>query len=404
MKTPIMVLEQQSWRGGAQCVLEVVLDSLQEEFDSLVVFPETGPFSEDLCRKGLKTITCPLGTYRPGRKSIGEIISFGVRSPRCGLQLAYTILQRKIRLIYINGPRWLAAGTLAARLTARPSLFHLHNTLTRSTDLFLAARAVRHVSRIVACSNAAARSLLTARPDLIHKTSVLYNPLRPLVDGPSCTAPDMAAVRASAGFVVGMVGRITEAKGHHILVRAVAKLPSHLKENLQLVVVGAPAPGIREDSIYLNSLKGLASQLGLEEKIHWAGYREDPGEYYSRMQVLVLPSTCEEGFPLVVLEALQRGIPVLASRTGGSPEVVQDGVNGFLVPPGDERALTQALGRMLGNPSTYERLRAGAQATVDYRFSEESFRRSIRTIVSEVCQRVPAGNPTVRTGSVEVRV
>src|SRR5207249_5293197 len=73
MKKRILILEQQSWSGGAQRVLEVVLSSLTDEFDPIVAFPDDGSFSMALHEQGIATCTFPLGTYRPGKKSYPEM-------------------------------------------------------------------------------------------------------------------------------------------------------------------------------------------------------------------------------------------------------------------------------------------------------------------------------------------
>jgi hypothetical protein len=111
------------------------------------------------------------------------MILVGPRSAYAALRLAAVISERKAELVYINGSRCLAAGVLAARLTGWPSLFCLHQTLSRRPDVAFAFRLTRHVSRIVACSQAAADSLLRSRPALAPKLSVLCPPVDELRPG-----------------------------------------------------------------------------------------------------------------------------------------------------------------------------------------------------------------------------
>lgn len=384
-KPPILFLEQQSWRGGAQKVLDVVLDSLQPDFQPVVVFPEAGPYSEALRRRSIETRICPLGAYQSGRKSFSEMLSFVVRSVYCALRLSSLIRRRRIQLVYINGPRWLVAGVLAARLTGCSSIFHLHLTLSRRADLFLASRAGKYVTRIVTCSRAAAASLVGTSFGLKRKTQVLYNPLSEIVDETPASDSRRIQVGASSGLVIGIVGRITEAKGHHILLRAVAKLRESQKAKITLLIVGEPMPGSKEDLRYDQSLKSSATELGLEGRILWAGYQADLDRYYSAMDLLAFPSTCEEGMGLVLLEAMSRGIPVIASRVGGVPEVVEDRVNGLLVPSEDANALAGALERILIDPALRKRMGSAARASIDDRFSIKPFRRKIRSLISELC-------------------
>ena len=116
MKPPILFLEQQGTRAGAQRVLAEAVLALEDECLPLVAFPEDGPFAAELRRRGIETLLYPLGHYSSGAKSLADMLAFPPRSLYCGLQLARTISRRQVQLVYINGPRCLLAGVLAARL------------------------------------------------------------------------------------------------------------------------------------------------------------------------------------------------------------------------------------------------------------------------------------------------
>jgi hypothetical protein len=126
MRRSVVFLEQQSWVGGAQRVLEATLDSIGADYERIVAFPDRGPFRSALEKRDIETMELPIGDYRPGRKSSTEKILFAWRSLCCGLKLAAFIRRRRVSLVYINGPRCMPAGVLAAWLTRRPAIFHLH--------------------------------------------------------------------------------------------------------------------------------------------------------------------------------------------------------------------------------------------------------------------------------------
>ncbi|MHB8652362.1 MAG: glycosyltransferase family 4 protein [Terriglobia bacterium] len=380
MKRSILYLEQQSWKGGAQQVLLNVLDALGEDFHPIVAFPDVGPLRAHLEECGIETLTYPLGTYRPGKKSLGEMIAFAWRSLLCTLKLTYIIIARNVCMVYINGPRSLPSGVLAARLAGRPALFHLHNILTRRSDVLLASWFARLASKVVPCSNAAADSLLKVRPSLQSITKVLYNPVLNLTQGISASP-----VRLHSPVTIGMVGRITEGKGHHVLFNAVSKLDFKIRKSCRLAIIGAPAQRSREDDSYLARLKAHAKSLGIGEQIFWAGYQIDMEPFYQSMDVLVVPSIGTEGLPMVLLEALQRGIPVIASDTGGTSEIVRHEVNGLVVPGGNVGELAAALNKLLSSPTLQERLSRGARATLDARFSPESFSLAMKGFAFELC-------------------
>jgi glycosyltransferase involved in cell wall biosynthesis len=384
MRPTILFLEQQSWKGGAQQVLEAVIESLREDIECLVAFPNGGPFEESLRNDGIETAFYPLGNYLAGRKSWKEKVAFGPRTLACAARLTELVLERDVRLIYINGPRCLPAGTLAARLTGRPALFHLHQTLQRPMDGWIAAQTSRWVSKIVACSHAASRMLTQRRPELLAKVRVLYNPVRNANTSATVKPGLFSYPAGTKPFTVGIVGRVTPSKGFHVLIEAVARVSQHLRQNLRILAVGEPAPGSHEDAAYQRELISLISTTGLERETVWTGHLADTDPAYARMDVLVVPSISPEGLPLAALEALQHAVPVIASAAGGILEVVQDGKNGILVPPGDVPALAAALERIGLDPSLRQHLAEGSLATFDSRFAPETFKTDIRQTVLEL--------------------
>jgi len=382
-KIKILFLEQQSWLSGAQKVLESVLDAVIPEFEPLVVFPDRGQFTKKLEGRNIATCFFPLGSYRSGRKSLFETLSFSARSVVCGMKLARLIRRRNVKLVYVNGPRCLPAGVIAACLTGRPVLFHLHSTLRRKQEIMLVAYLARYVARVVACSRATAQPLVGANLALDRQIQVLYN----LALTMAGAVPSFKEVAEASGCItLGMVGRITESKGHLQLLNSVGKLSPEIQKQIRLVFVGAPSPGNVADLAYARRLKDCAQRLNLQSRITWAGYQADPRPFYESMDALIQPSSHEagEGMPLAILEAFREGLPVIASRTGGIPEILQDGVNGLLFPPGDDAALAQALDGFLRDSKLRARLRAGSRATLTDRFSVENFQSEIRSLIQEL--------------------
>jgi glycosyltransferase involved in cell wall biosynthesis len=380
VKTRILILEQQSWSGGAQRVLDVVLRSIEQDFEPVVAFPEKGPFSAALQERHIETPTLPLGQYPPGKKSYRDMMAFALRTLFCTAKIASIIHRKRISLVYINGPRCLPAGVTAAWLMRRPSLFHLHLILTQKSAIVLAKHCARHVTKIVACSDAAAESLLSADRRLVAKLDVFHNPTLERVRW--VCLPVGHDVRADH-ITIGMVGRITEAKGHRVLFNALGRLPPEVRNKIRLIIVGAPADDCAKDLRYARGLEQYAKEIGLEN-ILWTGHREDVARYYASMDVLVQPSVAE-ALPLAVLEALETGVPIIASRTGGIPEIVRNEFNGLLYSTGDEEELARSVERFVVDSSLRDRLRAGAQAPLDDRFSLATFTRNIRRAVSLLC-------------------
>jgi hypothetical protein len=280
------------------------------------------------------------------------------------------------------------AGVLAARLTGRPSVFHLHLTMTRNVDIFVVARTAKYVTKIVACSKTTAAALLTGHPEFNSVLQVIYNPVRrsgARVPFSSQADSLQAHLSKARPLVVGVVGRITPQKGQHVMLEAASEL-ARRGRNVHIVFVGAPDAHSPEDNSYLSSLKSFVRASGLEGQVSWVGYQEDPSPFYTGCDVVVIPSTVSEGLPMVALEAMQLGVPVIGSCVGGILEIVREGINGFLFPPKNAVALADCVQRVLDDSGLLGQLKADALATVDGRFSIENFRGAIRRVVAECAQ------------------
>lgn len=153
-----------------------------------------------------------------------------------------------------------------------------------------------------------------------------------------------------SGFCLGNVARLEEQKGHEDLLVAVSRLHREIPE-LTLLLVGE---GTREDR-----LRGLAQELGLQQVVRFLGTRRDIPRILQALDVFVMPSRWE-GIPLTLLEAMGSGLPVVSTRVGRAPEIVEDGANGRLVPVADPGALARAVLELYQEP--HKRREWGEQA------------------------------------------
>jgi glycosyltransferase involved in cell wall biosynthesis len=172
--------------------------------------------------------------------------------------------------------------------------------------------------------------------------------------------------------------RATPEKGVHHLMRAfdlAAKGKAGSSDRPVLIYVGGGPQ--------LDELKALRESLSAKEDIILTGYRPDARELSEGADVCVVPSVWQDAFPLAVLEAMARGKPVVATRVGGIPEMVEDGVTGLLVPPADEAALAHAMKAMLSDSARAARWGEAAQNRVRERFTPESQIRAMIGVIEK---------------------
>jgi glycosyltransferase involved in cell wall biosynthesis len=162
--------------------------------------------------------------------------------------------------------------------------------------------------------------------------------------------------------LIGVVSRLNPLKGIDYFLEAAAILAGRF-ENVFFPIVG---DGI--DPHYTAALKDRAARLGLGRKVIFTGFRLDISSILPDLLISVLPSL-SEGLSNVLLESMAARVPVVATKVGGNPEVVEEGVTGMLVPPRDPAALADAVGTLLGNPGLAARFGASGRSRVEVHFS-----------------------------------
>ena len=177
--------------------------------------------------------------------------------------------------------------------------------------------------------------------------------------------PDLAAAGfvPADGLVLGTVGRLATVKDQSTLVDAFSHLVTERPEvraRLRLVLVG--------DGPLFATLKDKIETLEITDIVWMAGDRKDVPELLRMMDIFVLPSLAE-GISNTILEAMATRLPVIATQTGGNPELVEDGNNGLLVPVGDVHALSKAIEEMVADPSRAARMGSRGYEKVSEKFN-----------------------------------
>ncbi len=153
--------------------------------------------------------------------------------------------------------------------------------------------------------------------------------------------------------VILIVGRLSEEKDHLTLIEAVAALRERVEMHLMVVGEGPERPRIER----------RVAELGLRQQVTLTGHKNSSAPYYGIANVAVLSSRTE-GSPNALLEAMAAGVPVVATAVGGIPEIVTDRESALLVQPGDPKAMTAAIGRLLAESDLRERLSQRARERV----------------------------------------
>ncbi len=279
-------------------------------------------------------------------------------------------------VVHVNQHLWSGQyGVLASFLAGAPCLCAVHGVLPASSTsqrclTIGTARLARHFVGVSHSVSAAIREEL--RPPG-RRVTTIYNGI-PL-ETPHAVESEVAAM---PGTILG-VGRLAREKGFDLLVEAMTSLPGH-----RLLLVGDGPERAR--------LEALASSLGVEDRVEFAGWVSEPWVSRFRPDALAVPSRFE-AMSLVVLEAMRAGVPLVATRVGGIPELVVDQVTGVLVDPESPLGLAKALGELLDDPRRRDEMAvAGSQRLVEH-FGDEKMVASYEALYAQLARRRRAPTP-----------
>lgn len=237
---------------------------------------------------------------------------------------------------------------------------------------------LRHATHVVT-TNRPFADMLAARGIPRARVTVVHNGVRPDAMAP----PGVDSLRRKLGVsdrdrVVLAVGRLSHEKGHAHLIRAL----SSCRESTRLVIVG--------DGPERRALERLARTQRAGRSVIFAGMTSEVAPFYGMADVFVLPSL-SEGSPCALLEAMACGLPVVATRVGGVPEIAADGRSALLVPPSDPTALGLAIDRLLGDPNLGARLGSAARACVLVDHTPEQRAATLSALYASLAGAEPRG-------------
>lgn len=239
---------------------------------------------------------------------------------------------------------------VAARIARRPHVWHIRETFVEFPRLWsVFQRVVAALSTRIVCISESVASQFDPRIRR-RKVDVVHNgiPRSEVVPpGPERVARLRTHWGLQDATTVGVVGRINLGrKGQHLLVEAAARLvDSH--PSARFLVVGSPYPGKEHEEV---KLRELIRAHGLEDRFVLTGEMGDLPLIYGLLDVVVVPSPVPEPFGNTAPEAMAYGVPVVGSNLGGTAEIVEHGVTGYLFPPGDDGALAGCLDVLLADP------------------------------------------------------
>lgn len=299
--------------------------------------------------------------------------------PGALIKLVFLLRKENVEIIHTHLLHACIFGQIAAcisgvkyRLMTRHYTDYLH-LFGNSRQRYMDRLSTSIATKIIAVSHAAKTVMSTREGVNSDKIVVVHNGF----DEKRISFFNINPTEDGFKHVVS-IASLEPRKGHRFFIEAASEI-ALVKPDVRFLIVGDGAIG--ED------LKHMVETLNLSSKIKFLGYREEIFDILRYADIFVQPSV-EEGFGISILEAMAMGKPIVASRVGGIPEIIKDGVCGFLVPPADKYALAQAIIRLLDDESLIRKMGHKAKAIVKDYFSIEKMVRSYEDIYRHMINNI----------------
>lgn len=384
MRKKILYINPASGVSGAEVSLLSLLEHLNyEEFEPILAVPNEGKLSTKAASLGIRVIQFPIYPFMIEKDIAGSIYN--------GLLSLFQLpkiyqLYRDIApdIIHINSYRIGIPFSLIARLLQIPSLWHIRDIPAQRIKRYFVGKSTSLADTVIAISNAVASSLALTNKKNVH---IIYNGIdfshfSQIVPG---KFRDEMWLDEDTILIV-TIGQLIPLKGHDLLINAFSRIAHKYK--LHLMIVGEQVTTIGHEKgvadPYPNQLKQLVIDLNLENQVTFIGFRADIAQILTDANFYVHAATAPEGFGRVLVEAMAVGKAVISPNFGGSVEIVEHKVNGFLFEPNNVTELAHYLEFYVTNPNLLHTLGENGQKSVNPKFSVTQHITQIQQIYNDL--------------------
>ena len=293
-------------------------------------------------------------------------------------KLVQIVRREGYQLLHAHTARSALIAAMVSKITGVPMVHHVHSPTSHDTTHRWRGWINAMIEHISLCRASALIAVSQSLARHVRRRGMPPENVSVVANGVPSRRPSPPRARSKPQWTLGTVALFRPRKGVEVLLEALALLRT------QGLPVRLRAVGGFETVEYQRRIKQVTEDLGLGDVVDWVGFTEDVDGELARMDLFVLPSLFGEGLPMVVLEAMAAGVPVVATRVEGTPEAIRNGRDGLIAEPDDAEDLAAALGRIIRGQVDYGALRASALARHAEKFSE----RSMAAGVAEVYRRV----------------
>ena len=289
-------------------------------------------------------------------------------------------------LLHAHTPRTAMVASVASRMCDVPWIYHVHSPASRDSANSVSNRVNSLVENISlrGCSHLITVSE-SLRLDCIRRghredsVSVVHNGV------PAICPPRVATPTVGGNWVIGMVALMRPRKGLEVVLEAIAKLKQQYNITLRII-------GPFETDSYEHFIDDEIARLKISSTIQRVGFTRDVPAELAKLDAMVLPSLFGEGLPMVVLEAMAAGLPVIATRVEGTPEAVTDGVEGLLAQPRDADSLAERIAELVSGRVDWQQMSDAAKTRHGKDFSDVAMAEKTATVYRRLLSQSAIGS------------
>lgn len=368
--------------GSDRSLLNLVNNLNKDKFNITVILPEDGPLVDKINSfDNVEVIINELAVLRRKNLSLSGMSKYFIELMRSIKFINNLIKEKNIDIVYTN-TSVIFVGGISAKICKVKSVWHIREIIKSKYERFIVSKIVNIFSDYIIANSKATAEAISKNKD---KVKVVYNAIdiekNSDLEDINEFYKEVAAtiVRSNNKIKIGMAGRINRWKGQKLFVD-MAKLVSEENDNVEFLIAGDVYKG--EDYI-LDNLKGYILESGVKDKIGLLGQVDNMSNFYKKLDIFVLPSIQPEPFGLVVIEAMNNKLPVVATNHGGPVEIIDNNIDGFLVDYKDAREMAQVVNKLIKDKELRNYIAANGEKKVKEKFNISRYVDEISYILEE---------------------
>lgn len=293
-------------------------------------------------------------------------------------RLARLVREENYALVHTHTPRAAMIGRLAAALAQVPLVHHVHSPTDSDSTRKWQDRVNARIERYSLCGASAVIAVSYSLADYAARQGISENCIRVVPNGVPVLGPLPPRKPPTQTWTLGIVALFRPRKGLEVLLDALAVLRSAGLD------VRLRAVGDFESAEYRQHIDRHVARRGVGDCIDWVGFTDDVPSELAQLDLFVLPSLFGEGLPMVILEAMAAGVPIVATRVEGIPEAIRDEHEGRLVKPNDPLDLARAIAEFVRGETDWSVLRSNAHRRQAHWYSDQGMARNVAAVYRQV--------------------